>query len=147
MDTLANHKNYEPMDKQDILIIVHRLANADPDYHEVVEIFKTLKLPSISANQQAGICRDALHVVKELSPERGAVIEKLTRENDRQAFFEPVGALSLACIVILLRTHIKYQRKSDGDWEFKVEHKPADSKLVAEFLKKVCSFLPIKDSH
>ena len=142
MGSPENSQNFNQIDDPTALRILHRLANADPDYNEVTEIFGNSVLPPILASQQAEICKETLHVIKELSPERGPVIEKLSQEKSGQQFFEPASAIWLACIVVLLRSHIKYHKKSDGAWEFKIEHKPADSKVITDFLKKIISFLP-----
>ena len=142
MNSPENSKNFDQMDDKIALITLYRLANANPDYHEVDGIFKNIVIPLIPASQQAEICKEALQVMKEISPEREAVIEKLSQEEAGQQFFEPASAIWLASIIILLRSHIKYHKRSDGTWEFKVEHKPADSQLITEFLKKISSFLP-----
>ena len=142
MGSRENSQNFNQMDDPTALRILHRLANADPDYNEVTEIFGNLVLPPLPASRQAEICKETLHALKELSPERGPVIEKLSQEKSGQQFFEPASAIWLACIVVLLRSHIKYHKKSDGAWEFKVEYQPADSKFIIDFLKKISSFLP-----
>jgi len=142
MSNPENSKNFNQMDDKIALTTLYRIANANPDYHEVDEILKNIALPPIPASHQVEICNEALQVLKEISPEQEAIIEKLSQEKAGQQFFEPVGVICLASIVILLRSHIKYHKKSDGSWEFKVEHKPADSKLITEFLKKISSFLP-----
>ena len=142
MSSLENSESCHSMDDQTALTILDRLANADPDYNELAEILRDLTLPPVSVNQQAKICKEALHIIKDLSPERETIIEKFAQRKGGQKFFEPAGAIWIASIVILMRSHIKYHKKADGTWEFKIEHKPADNKIITEFLKKIGSFLP-----
>jgi hypothetical protein len=53
-----------------------------------------------------------------------------------------MGAGLLVAVVFLLRTHIKFIRKSDQSWEFQVEHKPNDSKTLTTLLNKLSALLP-----
>jgi len=45
------------------------------------------------------------------------------------------GAATLAAVVFLLRSRIKFQRKADGTWTFLFEHKPADNDLMKRVLE------------
>jgi hypothetical protein len=77
------------------------------------------------------------------APQYRNVIETLVTGPAPQHYDAGIGAAAtLVAIVFVLRTHIKYERKSGGDWTFKIEHRPADSRVLKSLLEKLSNILP-----
>jgi len=58
------------------------------------------------------------------------------------ARFDAAAVPLLLAVVFLLRTHLRIRRHKDGSWDLLVEHKPGDSRLVTDLLKRISALLP-----
>ena len=90
---------------------------------------------------EAELAREMLLVLAE-DPIHRPVIEALVTGPAPQKMGATATALTLFAVTFLLRTNIKYERKADGRWTFKIEHKPADSKMLQALLNKLSAILP-----
>jgi hypothetical protein len=55
-------------------------------------------------------------------------------------FFGVVEAAALIpAILIVLQTHLKFERSPDGRWSLKLEKKPTDNALLKDLVKKLLS--------
>jgi hypothetical protein len=83
------------------------------------------------------LIQDTLSVLAE-DPNLSSPIEALSNNLEARKSFSPGGeVVTLIAVVFLLRTHIKLKRNTSGKWEFIIEHKPGDSKLMLGVLKKL----------
>jgi hypothetical protein len=122
--------------------ILQRLATADPDYAGAASETAALSLPPLSPSQQAELAKHTLLVLAE-DPQRAQAISMLAQERGAQRFDGGfTSAAFLVCVVALLRTHVEYHRNPGGTSKLKIIHKPIDSKLLTELLKKISSLLP-----
>ncbi|WP_295430528.1 hypothetical protein [uncultured Thiodictyon sp.] len=48
----------------------------------------------------------------------------------------------LLAVVFLLRTHLRIRRHPDGRWDFQIEHKPGDTQLLTDLLRRIQALLP-----
>lgn len=125
------------------MLLLHRLAVADPDFLAEQKRLASLTHLPLSAAEQTALAQETLAVLRD-SPEQEQVIRSLT-ENPGLAKNYDGGLLTsgvLVAIVFLLRSHIKVKRHSDGRLEFLFEHKPADSKLLTQLLERLSALLP-----
>ena len=58
------------------------------------------------------------------------------------------GVLETAAVVtavlLVLQTHVKFERDKDGRWTLKIEKKPTDNSLLKLLVQKLLSFTPTK---
>lgn len=131
------------MEDNPAMLLLHRLAVADPDFLAEKKRLASLTHLTLSAAEQTALAQETLAVLRE-SPEQKQAIRTLT-ENHEPAKNYDGGLLTagvLVAIVFLLRSHIKVKRHNDGRLEFLFEHKPADSKLLSQLLDRLAALLP-----
>ncbi|MBK1648394.1 hypothetical protein [Rhabdochromatium marinum] len=122
--------------------LLRTLATADPDFNAFAQRYASLAAQPIPEDQAAALSRELLGVLRE-SPEQAQQIDALARTADPQRFDGGLASVPiLLAITFLLRTHIRFKRRADGKWEFEIEHKPAESKLLTQLLQKLSGLLP-----
>lgn len=132
----------DELDGDTAVNILKYLATADPDCVEIASEAAAISLPTLSPTQQVELAKHALVVLSE-DPQRAQAITMLAQDRATQRFDGGItSAAFLVCIVVLLRTHVEYHRNPDGTSKLKIVHKPVDSKLLKELLKKVSLLLP-----
>ena len=85
------------------------------------------------------LARQALLVLAE-DPEAAIAIERLasTPGDNAQVFDFGIG-LTVA-VLIVLQTHVKFERNADGKWSLQVEKKPTSDGLVKGLVQKLIGF-------
>jgi hypothetical protein len=140
---MTNKFEIDSLDAMSAVNILQQLASADPDYAQILHKIPGSSLPSLSPTQQEELATTALQILAE-NPKRAQVIDKLAQAKTGSRFDGGISSVAfLVGVAVLMRTHVKYQRRSDGTWNFTVEHKPAGSKLLSDLMNKVSSLLPI----
>jgi len=118
------------------------LAGADPDFATFAQQHAGLGERPLTDQQAAALWRELLNVLR-ASPEQAQRIDRLAEAPNAQRFDAGlVSVPALVAVAFLLRTHIRCKRRADGKWEFLIEHKPADSKLLTQLLKRLAALLP-----
>ena len=122
--------------------LLRTLAGADPDFATFARQHAILGEQRLAEDQTADLARQLLGVLR-ASPEQAQRIDALARAPGPQRFDGGMVTVPvLIAVTFLLRTHIRFKRRADGKWEFLVEHKPADSKLLTQLLEKLAALLP-----
>ena len=135
----------DDLNETQALGLLHTLATADPDYPRLAELLAPLARLSWPATEQATLAQDVLGVLSE-HPQQAQVIAALRHNPAAQRFDTGLmGAGLLVAVVFLLRTHIRFIRKSDQSWQFQIEHKPSDSQALTTLLNKLAALLPTGD--
>jgi hypothetical protein len=119
--------------------ILQTLAASNPDYaswvSDIAESAQTL--PTLPAE----LVQDVLTALTE-DPQQASSITALSQQADNQKNFTGGGEVALfMAVAFLLRTHIKIKRNTRGQWEFLIENKPGDNKLLSAVLKKLEDWL------
>ncbi len=131
-----------PLTDTQIKGLIQTLVTADPDYDSFSEEYAILGEHFIPVEEQAAFTRDLLSVMRE-SPQLAAQIETLLQASASNRFDAcTVTVPVLFAVTFLLRSHIQFKRRADGKWEFQIEHKPVDSKLLTQLLNKLATLLP-----
>ena len=115
--------------------ILQTIAVSNPDYAafqanyaDAGEADKTLP-PELLQDTLSALAEDS---------NLSASIEALRNNPEAGKSFTTGGEIAtLVAVAFLLRTHIKLKRNTSGKWEFLVEHKPGDSKLISGVLTKL----------
>lgn len=115
--------------------VLTTLAAADPDFAAFAKTYDT-GLPPLPPE----LGDEILAALAEADPRYVAAIGAL-HDDTAMRSFTGAEAASLVAVVFLLRTHIKVKRGSSGKWEFLVEHKPGDNKLLGMVLDKLEAML------
>lgn len=100
------------------------------------DLFDVTEVPGVS---QGALARAALLVLaQDPGHERGisALVENPRVE--KYAFVET--AILISAVLVVLETHIKFERGKDGRWDLKIEKKPTDSNLLKDLVGKLVSF-------
>ncbi len=131
----------EPTDTR-IPGLLQTLATADPDFATFAQQHTILGEHRLPEDATAELSRELLGVLRE-APEQAERIDALVRAPNPARFEGGLVTVPvLVAATFLLRTHIRFKRRADGKWEFQIEHKPADSKLLTQLLKKLAALLP-----
>lgn len=122
--------------------LLQTLARSDPDFAAFSAHSGALAATALPDADAAGLTQAALAVLRE-DPDTAQRLDLLAR-SPAPARFEGtvIGVPVLLAVVFLLRTHIRIRRHPDGRWDFQIEHKPGDSKLVTDVLKRLAALLP-----
>jgi hypothetical protein len=87
------------------------------------------------------LARQALLVLAE-DPETGNAIEAMAASNASAEKFDFGATLGLtAAVLIVLQTHVRFARNSDGKWNLKIEKKPASDALLKGLVQKLIGFM------
>ena len=115
--------------------VLTTLAAADPDFAPFAKTYDA-GLPPLPPE----LGDEILAALAETDPRYAAAIGALRNDTTMRSF-TGAEAAALVAAVFLLRTHIKVKRGSSGKWEFLVEHKPGDNKLLGMVLDKLEAML------
>ncbi|MGH8477244.1 MAG: hypothetical protein ACRERV_00995 [Methylococcales bacterium] len=115
------------------------MAASHPDYASFAANLSSSHLANFTLPPE--LAHETLAVLSE-DPEQAAAIAAMRDNPDASQKFMSGGAtLTLISVAFLLRTHIRFKRNQSGQWEFLIEHKAADSKLVSTLLAKLEDWL------
>ena len=124
--------------------IIQTLASTHPDFShfqaEHGDLSKT-EIPTELLEQTLTLL--------EQDPEQAAAINAMRNNPATTKSFMTGGDVAIfVAVAFLLRTHIRLERETDeygdGKWKFLLEHKPGDSKLIAELFKKLEAWIGSK---
>ncbi len=117
--------------------LVRRMAIADPDFSTYLDQFPvSINLPASSATE-AQLALDTISILNEL-PGQAARVQRFMAAGQTAAYNAGIMSVPiLLATAFLLRTHLRIKIGSGGKWDVQIEHKPGDTKLVTELLKKV----------
>jgi hypothetical protein len=95
--------------------------------------------PAGDTISEGELARQALLVVAE-DPEAVIAIERFasTSSEGGQTFDFGIGIA--VAVLIVLQSHVKFERNTDGKWSLKVEKKPTSDSLVKGLVQKLIGF-------
>jgi hypothetical protein len=70
-------------------------------------------------------------------PARAEGVLALAQHPPTERFMEPGTIVLSTAVLILLQTHVRFERKADGTWSLKVEKKPFSESLLKSLIQKV----------
>jgi len=122
--------------------LLQTLARSDPDFAAFSTHSGALAATALPDADAAGLAQAALAVLRE-DPDRAQRLDRLTRSPAPDRFDATgLGVPVLLAVGFLLRTHIRFRRHPDGRWDFQIEHKPGDTKLLTDLLRRIQALLP-----
>ncbi|HEY6250896.1 MAG TPA: hypothetical protein VI685_13125 [Candidatus Angelobacter sp.] len=87
------------------------------------------------------LARQALLVLAEDPATRAAIETMAANWDDSRQKFDFGASLGIAAAVLLvLQTHIKFEKTPDGKWSLKVEKKPTSEGLLKALVEKLINF-------
>ncbi len=126
--------------------LLQTLARSDPDFAAFsAQCAAPLRDLGATAPDDATGARLALETLAWLreDPDCAQRLDRLARSPAPDRFDATgLGVPVLLAVVFLLRTHIRIRRHPDGRWDFQIEHKPGDTKLLTDLLKRIQALLP-----
>ena len=123
------------------IALLQTLARADIDFpHHAQSLTPLAQLP-LTPSQQADLARTTLLALAEQNPQQHAAITNLLNTPPPRHFDAGATIATLIGVAVLLRTHIKFKRNTQGKWELLIEHKPADNSLLKILLEKLQNLL------
>jgi hypothetical protein len=111
------------------------LEKALADEFQLVEPVITAK----SEVSEGELARQALLVLAE-NPEMEATIERMAARLPQSAQVFDFGIGLTVAVLIVLQTHVKFNRGPDGKWSLSVEKKPTSDNLVKGLVQKLIGF-------
>ena len=142
----------ESLDDATAIRILKRIASSQPapggervaftpDIKEALaDEFQVSDAPNSSAKVTEGdLARQALLVLAE-DPEAEIAIDRLASapSGGGQTFDFGIGVA--VAVLIVLQSHVKFDRSSSGKWSLKVEKKPTSDSLVKGLVQKLIGF-------
>jgi hypothetical protein len=85
------------------------------------------------------LARQALLVLA-ADPEAAIAIERMASTTGDTAQVFDFGIGVAVAVLIVLQSHVKFERKPDGKWSLKVEKKPTSDNLVKGLVQKLIGF-------
>jgi hypothetical protein len=89
------------------------------------------------------LARQALLVLAE-DPETRSAIETMAvgwkEQRQRQKFDFGASMAITAAVLVVLQTHVRFERTRDGKWSLKIEKKPASEALLKGLVQKLINF-------
>jgi len=92
--------------------------------------------PSVS---QGDIARAALQLLA-ADPAHREGIQYLLDNADGARFNAVEWAGLASAVLIVLQTHVRFERDKHGDWSFKIEKKPTNASLLKDLLQKLAAY-------
>jgi hypothetical protein len=122
------------------------LAGSDPDFAafsaQSGASLRDLGADALSEPDATALVHATLAVLREDS-QRAQRLDLLARSPAPGRFDGgALGVPLLLAVAFLLRTHLRLRRHPDGRWDFQIEHKPGDTKLLTDLLKRIQALLP-----
>ena len=139
MYELVNRLN--DLDDQQAIDLFHVLALSDPDFADHSKDLISLSRLQITTEQQADLVRETLLVLAEQYSARAEAIDSMLIHPPARSFEGGMTMATLVGVAVLLRTHIKFKRNPQGNWELLIEHKPASNSLLNRLIKKIQTLL------
>jgi hypothetical protein len=88
---------------------------------------------------EGDLARQALLVLAE-DPEASIAIERIAATTGDTAQVFDFGIGVAVAVLIVLQSHVKFERNPDGKWSLKVEKKPTSDNLVKGLVQKLIGF-------
>jgi hypothetical protein len=138
-------ESIDPAHAHQILTLVIRSYRNDqtspeltPDLQkELASAFGLSQTASEPASEEE-LTRQALTVLAE-DPDRRAAIETMAAQPTHgPQKFEPLTTIALTtAVMIVLQTHVRFERSPDGKWTVRVEKKPTSDALLKGLVQKL----------
>ena len=112
-----------------------------PDMHQaLVREFYLTEVPA--ASEEGDLARQALLVLAE-NPQYAEAIDALIKApTDAKRFLGAVETVALVtAVLVVLQTHVRFERKGDGKWSLKVEKKPTSDALLKSLVQKLLAYM------
>ena len=123
------------------LKLLHTLTLSDPDYKGIADRLAPLSEVALTEAEESTLGRAAIAALLE-DTQRAQAVHFLLQKPDVERFDPAIGTVAtLVAVTFLLRTHIKYTCKPNGQWTFQIEHKPTDSEILSQLLTKIATLL------
>jgi hypothetical protein len=97
--------------------------------------------PETSAVSEGELARQALLVLAEDPPTRQAIETMAANwSTSRQKFDFGASMAITAAVLLVLQTHVKFDRTPAGKWSLSIEKKPTSDSLLKGLVQKLISF-------
>ena len=107
------------------------------------ELALTFDLPDAASEPVSDeeLAKQALLLLAE-DPERRAAIETMAAQPElgRQKFDMGLTIGLTAAVLLVLQTHVRFERHEDGKWSVKIEKKPTSDALLKSLVQKLLNF-------
>jgi len=121
--------------------LLDTLALSDIDFPQYSQDLTTLAELPLTHEQQTELARETLIVLAEQNPTQAEAINAMLNHPPPQRFDGGMSIATIVGVVVLLRTHVKIKRNTQGKWELLIEHKPANNSLLGSLIEKIQALL------
>lgn len=115
----------------------------DPALRQALAAFARNMRPTLeSTSTSAGdLARQALLLLAEDSATRDAIAAMAANWQSQRRKFDFGATLAITtAVLVVLQTHIKFERSPDGQWSMKFEKKPTSEALLKTLLQKFLNY-------
>jgi len=107
---------------------------------ELASVFDLTSAP-VQPASEAELAQQALLVLAEDPATRAAIESMAAQPSTALQKFDLGASLGItAAILIVLQTHVNFERRKDGAWSLKLEKKPTSEALLKGLVQKLLGF-------
>ncbi|MER2531235.1 MAG: hypothetical protein ABTR54_06460 [Candidatus Competibacter sp.] len=111
-----------------------------PELRQALQEFTTgLEAAAVSASD-GDLARAALLLLVD-DPQQQPILTALIEGPAPTKFGVLETVAIISAVLVVLQTHVKFERDKDGRWSVKIEKKPTDSSLLKPLVQKLLSFV------
>ena len=96
--------------------------------------------PATAPVSDGVLARQALHVLAEDPDTRNAIETMAAQPQSLQKFDFGASIALTTAVLMVLQSHIQFERTKDGKWSLKVEKKPTSEALLKGLVQKLLSY-------
>ncbi len=123
-----------------------RLATEDRETKLDADMCKALQAefavtPSPDAPSDGDLAREALRVLAQ-DPEIERHIRTLAETGPTRGFDFGISLAITTAVLLVLQTHVRFERTPSGDWSLVIEKKPTEENLLRPLVQKLITIFP-----
>ncbi len=114
-----------------------------PELRQALREFATSPETAAVSASEGDLARAALLLLAD-DPQQQPILTALIEGPAPTKFGVLETAAVVTAVLLVLQTHVKFERDKDGRWTLKIEKKPTDNSLLKLLVQKLLSFTPAK---
>ena len=114
-----------------------------PELRQALREFAISPETAAVSASEGGLARAALLLLAD-DPQQQPILAALIEGPAPTKFGVLETAAVVTAVLLVLQTHVKFERDKDGRWTLKIEKKPTDNSLLKLLVQKLLSHTPSK---
>ena len=111
-----------------------------PELHQALREFAAAPEAAASSISEGDLARAALLLLAD-EPQQQPMLAALIEGPAPTKFGVLETVAIVSAVLVVLQTHVKFERDKEGRWSVKIEKKPTDNSLLKPLVQKLLSFI------